>query len=167
MGYYDFYKNCCIAIAIASLSVLSSGLTPPVYAQPTRISTIKSNPKSSVEFVNRGRDRFQRKDYKGAVEDFDRAIILNPNDANAYYHRGLLLHELGDNLNAVLNFDRALQLNPRYADAYLRRAGARYNIGDRPGTIQDLQLAAKFFQSQGNTKGYQQAQNLMKRLSTW
>ncbi|KYC44100.1 hypothetical protein WA1_02880 [Scytonema hofmannii PCC 7110] len=156
-----------MAITIISLSALSSELTPSVYAQPTRTDTLKSNLNNSVDFLNRGRDRFQRGDYKGAVEDFNQAIVLNPNDANAYYHRGLLLHKLGDNLNAVLNFDRALQLNPRYADAYFRRAGARYNIGDRPGTIQDLQLAAKFFQSQGNTKGYQQAQNLIKRLSTW
>ncbi|KAF3884281.1 MULTISPECIES: tetratricopeptide repeat protein [Nostocales] len=167
MSYYDFLKNSCMGIAIASLSLLSSGLTPSVYAQTTPTSTVQSNPKSSVDFLYRGRERFQRKDYKGAVEDFDRAIILNPNDANAYYYRGLLLHELGDNLGAVLNFDRALQLNPRSADAYFRRAGARYSIGDRPGTIQDLQLAAKFFQSQGNAKGYQQAQNLIKRLSTW
>lgn len=163
MSYYNFLKNCCIAIAIASLSVFSSGQTSSAYAQQTQTSTTQA--KSSVDFLNRGQDRLQRKDYKGAIEDFERAIVLNPNNANAYYHRGRLLHELGDNLNAVLNFDRALQLNPRYADAYLRRAGARYNIGDRPGTVQDLQLAAKFFQAQGNTKGYEQAQNLIKRLS--
>lgn len=164
MGYYNFDRSCFIAIIFLSLSALNSGLTSPVHAQTTPTHTVTTIAQDSVYFLNRGRDRFQRKDYKGAIEDFNQAIILNPNNANAYYNRGLLFRELGDALSAVLDFDRALQLNPRYANAYFHRAGARYGIGDESGTIQDLQLAAKLFQLQGDTKGYQQAQNLIRQL---
>lgn len=164
MGYYNFGKSCCIAIIILNLSTEMGGLTPSVHAQTTRTHTIRNDSKGSVDLLSRGRNRFQHGDYKGAVEDFNLAIILDPNNANAYYSRGLLLHKLGDALSAVLDFDRALQLNPRLALAYFHRAGARYDIGNEPGTILDLQLAAKLFLLQGDTKGYQQAQNLIRRL---
>lgn len=153
-----------VAIIILSLSALTSGLIGSVHAQTTRTDTTSSNFKGSVNLLNRGRDRFQHGDYRGAIQDFNQAIILDPNNANAYYSRGLFLHKLGDALGAVSDFDRALQLNPRLAEAYFHRAGARYGIGDETGTILDLQLAAKLFLSQGNTKGYQQAQNLIKQL---
>ncbi|WP_460205504.1 tetratricopeptide repeat protein [Scytonema sp. NUACC21] len=164
MSYHKFDRSFCIALIILSWSALTGGLTLPVHAQTTRTHTVTTIAQDSVYFLNRGRYRFQRKDYKGAIEDFNQAIILNPNNANAYYNRGLLLRELGDALSAVLDFDRALQLNPRHANAYFHRAGARYGIGDESGTIQDLQLAAKLFQLQGDTKGYQQAQNLIRQL---
>ncbi|MBO3458983.1 tetratricopeptide repeat protein [Aetokthonos hydrillicola Thurmond2011] len=164
MGYYHFNKNFYIAILILSLSTLTNELTPSVHAQTVRTDTIRSNSKGEVNFLNRGRERFQRGDYKGAIADFNHALVLNPNDANVYYNRAVLLHELGDDLNAVSDFDRAIELNPRDANSYFHRAGARYGLGDQPGTIQDLQLAAKLFRAQGNTKGYQQAQNLIKQL---
>ncbi|MBD2773860.1 tetratricopeptide repeat protein [Iningainema tapete] len=118
---YAFELISCIAIIILGLSFLTSGLTSSVRAQTTRTYNIRSNPKSSVNFLKRGRDRFQQKDYKGAISDINQAIVLNPYNPNAYYSRGLVLHELGDFLNAVLDFDRALQLNPRYANAYFYR----------------------------------------------
>ncbi len=163
MGNHNLEKSCCIAMIILSLSTLTSGLIPSANAQAIQTNTT-TNSRSSVDLLNRGRDRFQHGDYKGAIEDFNQAIVLNPNDANAYYNRGLVLHELGDDLNAIWNFDRALQLNPRDGFAYLHRAGARYGLGDQPGTIQDLQLAAKLFQAQGDTANYQQAESLIKRL---
>jgi tetratricopeptide (TPR) repeat protein len=163
MVYY-FHKSCCIALIILSLSPLKAGLTLTVQAQTTQPPTTKTKPQSSVNHLNRGRERFQQKNYKGALEDFNSAILLNPKEANAYYYRGLILRTLGDTLGAVLDFDRALELNPRNASAYFHRAGARYAIGEETGTILDLQLAAKLFQSQGDTKGYQKAQNLMRQL---
>jgi tetratricopeptide (TPR) repeat protein len=164
MGYYHCFKNICyVAAIILSLSVVTNEFIPPVHAQTIDTDT-KSNPRDAADFLNRGRERFQRGDYKGAISDYNHALVLNPNDANIYYNRAVLLHELGDDLNALSDFDRAVQLNPRDANIYFHRAGARYGLGDEPGTIQDLQLAAKLFRSQGNTKGYQQAQNLIRQL---
>jgi tetratricopeptide (TPR) repeat protein len=162
--YYNFDRSCCRAIIVLGLFVLTSGLTPSVHAQTTRTHGVRNHSQGSVDFLNRGRNRYQRGDYKGAIEDYNQAIILNPDNPNAYYSRGLLLHQLGDAMSAVLDFERALELNPRYADAYFHRAGARYSLGEESGTIQDLQLAAKLFLSQGDTKGYQRAQNLIKQL---
>lgn len=164
MGNHNLEKSCCIAIITLSLSTLTSGLIPSANAQTFQTNTTATNSRSSVDLLNRGRDRFQHGDYKGAIEDFNQVIVLNPNNASAYYNRGLVLHELGDDLNAVGNFDRALQLNPRDGFAYLHRAGARYGLGDQPGTIQDLQLAAQLFKAQGDTKNYQLAENLIRRL---
>ena len=79
--YYNFDRSCCIAIIFISLSALTSGLTPSVHAKTTRTHTVRSSFQDSVDFLNRGCDRFQRKDYKGAIEDFNQAIVLNPYSA--------------------------------------------------------------------------------------
>jgi len=36
-----------------------------------------------------GNTKYELKDYKGAIQDYTKAIELNPNHANAYYNRGV------------------------------------------------------------------------------
>ena len=36
-----------------------------------------------------GKAKFNERDYRGAISDYDRAIELKPNDAEAYFLRGV------------------------------------------------------------------------------
>ena len=40
-------------------------------------------------------------DYRGAIDDFSKAIELNPNDGGAYYNRGLAKEALEDYRGAI------------------------------------------------------------------
>jgi tetratricopeptide (TPR) repeat protein len=165
MNYPDrsICKTSYTAIALLGMLAVLSGLPAVVHAQSVSITTSRS---SAFQLLLRGRERLQRKDYKGAFSDFNQAIILNPNDADNYVNRGFLLQQLGDQVSALSDFDRAVLINPRSAIAYFERGGTRYSLGDLTGGILDLQQAAKLFAQQGDRVNYQKAQNLIRQLRT-
>ncbi len=153
-----------VVISIFSISTVLSGFTPAVEAQSVN-NTSNMLAQGSVNLLKRGQDKFQRHDYRGAILDFNEAIVQNPNDANIYFNRGLVLYELGDELGALWDFEDAILRNPRHARAYFHRAGLRLSLGYRSGAMQDLQLAAKLFSEQGDKIGYQKAQKLLRHFN--
>lgn len=154
----------CIATIILGITTGMSGVTLTVHAQSAVPYTTTTFPGRALDLLKRGRERFQRGNYRGAIEDFNQAILLNPNDANIYFNRGLVLFKLGDQLGALDDFDSTLLRNPRYARAYFHRGGIRHTLGDEPGAIKDFRLAAILFQSQGDRTRYRQVQKLIKQL---
>src|SRR5207249_1592040 len=82
-----------------------------------------------------------RRDWDGAIADFDRAlqfdpklaqaygnraIELNPKLAGAYLNRGMAKAYKGDTDNTIADFNRALQLNPKLAPAYAGHGSANF-----------------------------------------
>ncbi len=51
--------------------------------------------KTATDFFDDGRKKYDEKDFKGAIADYDEAIRLNPDYANAYLHRGDTKIKLG------------------------------------------------------------------------
>lgn len=158
-------QKSCIVIATLGISTILSGLPPAVYAQSVTTHTTNTLHKGAVDLLKRGQDKFHKRDYRGAILDFNQAIVQNPNDANIYFNRGLVLYELGDELGALWDFDDTLLRNPRHARAYFHRAGLRLTLGYRSGAMQDLRLAAKLFSEQGDRIRYQKAQNLLRHFN--
>ncbi len=158
-------QRSCVVIALFGISIVLSGLTPAVRAQSVTTYTSNTLSRDTVDLLKRGQDKFQRGDYRGAILDFNQAILQNPNDANIYFNRGLVLYELGDELGALWDFEDTITRNPRHARAYFHRAGLRLSLGYRSGAMQDLQLAAKLFSEQGDRIRYQKAQNLLRHFN--
>lgn len=49
-------------------------------------------------------------DYVGAIQSYDRAILLDPNFARAYGNRGLVRANLGDGRGAIQDWQQAAKL---------------------------------------------------------
>jgi len=82
-----------------------------------------------------------RRDWDGAIADFDRALQFDPKLAQAYDNRGDAKTETGDFDGAIADFNRALQLNPKYAKAYDNRGLAKLSRGDLDGAMADFNRA--------------------------
>jgi len=85
-----------------------------------------------------------RRDWDGAIADFDRALQFDPKLAQAYDNRGDAKTETGDFDGAIADFNRALQLNPKYAKAYDNRGLAKLSRGDLDGAMADFNRALQF-----------------------
>lgn len=63
--------------------------------------------------------KYEKKDYQGALRDYNRAISINPNFAQGYGGRGTVKHmQLRDYRGALDDYNRAIQLRPDLAIVY-------------------------------------------------
>ena len=67
---------------------------------------------TAEDYYNKGISKFNIKDYKGAISDFNKTIILNPNYADAYINRGIAKKMTLDYIGAITDYNKAIQLNP-------------------------------------------------------
>ena len=47
-----------------------------------------SKKEAAEKYFKLGEQKYNKKDYQGAIADYDKAIELNPKYARAYYNRG-------------------------------------------------------------------------------
>jgi Flp pilus assembly protein TadD len=108
-------------------SVLMVLISVTVFAQQT-----------ADEYLKRGKELLEKKNYLQAQENFEKAIELNPNLAEAYYFRGRV--QLDDK-KADADFTKAIELKPDYAHAY---NALGYSLADRNLRLTEaLQLIEK------------------------
>jgi len=83
---------------------------------------------TAEEYYDRGNDRLDRQDYRGAIANFSRAIEINPRYEDAYFNRGVAKINLYDYYGAIADFKKVTEINPRNADAYFRMGALKYLI---------------------------------------
>ena len=98
-------------------------------------SALKLIPKDAKSFKIRGEARFANKDYKGAIEDYTKAIVLSPKNAKLYELRGDAKDSLYRFTSPIKNgtsiksdYSKAIVLNPNYDELYLKRG--KWTIDD-------------------------------------
>ncbi len=102
-----------------------------------------SNQKDAEAYSNRGNSKVELEDYRGAIQDYNKAIKINPNYAEPYSNRGNSKGELEDYGGAIQDYNKAIKINPNYAKAYITRGNAKYILGDKESACSDWAKAAK------------------------
>ena len=75
-----------------------------------------------------GEQKYNKKDYQGAIADLDKVIELNPKYFDAYNNRGVVKGKLKQHKKAIADFDKAIKLNPKDAQAYYNRGVAKKTL---------------------------------------
>jgi tetratricopeptide (TPR) repeat protein len=89
-------------------------------------------------FYNRGLERAESGDRRGAIGDYSQAIRFNPSDPRAHYQRGNAYYDQGELDAAIADYTRAIQRNSNYVEAYYNRGLAKYDRQDPRGAIEDF-----------------------------
>ena len=92
---------------------------------------------SAAAYNNRGVERTDRGDLKGAIADLTHALKLDKNYAIAYCNRGRARWKKRDMHGAIADLTRAIEIDPNDSKAYFHRALARTEIGQLDGAISD------------------------------
>ncbi len=79
-----------------------------------------SKPKTASEYLDRGCDKDDKRDSKGAIEDYTKAIELDPNYTEAYANRGWAKEELGDKEGAIADWQKAADLGDEEAAEWIQ-----------------------------------------------
>ncbi len=117
-------------------------------------STRKSATQRAEEYYRKGNGKVLQKEYKGALECFNKAIKISPSFSRAYYKRGNVKRLLNDNEGALADYNKTLAINPKLAEAFNNRGLVKYNLGDIQGGSQDLMRAGRL--------GYYHVYNVIK-----
>ncbi|MEK7484454.1 MAG: tetratricopeptide repeat protein, partial [Planctomycetota bacterium] len=126
---------------------------------------LKKNPQSAEDtkesnetffyfFYKRGQQKYELRDYEGAIQDYTEAIHLNPRFVLAYNNRGIAKFEKGDVDGAIQDYTQAIRINPQFVLAYNNRGFTKQAKGDFNGAIQDcteaLRINPQFYSAYNN-----------------
>jgi tetratricopeptide (TPR) repeat protein len=95
------------AIAVVQPSIAS---TISVSSQPSKTTNIAQDNESVNDYLRSGVKKYNSRDFKGAISDFDRAINLNPKFAMSYNNRGVAKYKLEDIVGAATDWYKAAEL---------------------------------------------------------
>ena len=109
---------------------------------------VKEKEKTSAEKVEEAKkyaksahEKYMNNDYKGAIEDYTKAIELNPKDDSNYKERGSVKKEIKDYQGAIEDYTKAIELDPNSSFSYSARGYAKAKIKDYQGAIEDYTKA--------------------------
>lgn len=112
------------------------------YALAEKYKT-KVNEISATNLMYSAKAKFEAKEYREAVEDFNSVITLDPTYALPYAYRGHCKVKLGNYGGAIEDFNKAVELRPGFDAAYVDRGYAKSLAGDLEGATDDFTKAIK------------------------
>lgn len=97
--------------------------------------------------------KIDRKDFRGAIADCDKAIKASPYLGESYQIRGTAKVAIGDYMGAIKDCNKAIEYKagPEFlAAAYTWRGTAKYQLGDRKSACDDWRRGGEM----GNSTAY-------------
>jgi tetratricopeptide (TPR) repeat protein len=86
------------------------------------IESQESAKNRAIAFGRRGLALFEKKDYDGAIADYDQSLALNPRQVTGFINRGNAWQAKGYNNRAIEDYNQAVRIDQKNAIAF-------YNLG--------------------------------------
>ena len=137
-----FLLSCFV---IPATSILDS--YKPIQAQQEtneskKLNSIIENAIEANFFFKRGKTKYSKKDYKGAIADLTIAIELQPSaDEKPYVYRAFSKEKLRDYSGSISDLTKAIELEPNQNFFYKNRAELKSYLQDFKGACIDLKQA--------------------------
>jgi len=105
---------------------------------------IKKQPDNAFAFNSRGIAKYDMQDFKGAVEDYSKAISLNKKYPGAYYNRAIAFFNVQNFQESLKDYNKAIELNPSSAKSFMGRGIIKMDVlHDFNGAIEDYTEALR------------------------
>ncbi len=112
---------------------------------------INNGSKNPELFYNRSLYYTDKKDYRKALLDINKAIAFKNNEDIYYYQKGVILQLLARKNIAISAYSRCIVINLEYQDAYARRAFLFEEIGEYDKAIADNNFLISHFRLRTDT----------------
>jgi tetratricopeptide (TPR) repeat protein len=105
---------------------------------------IESDSSMLYPYLERAFQRMEGGFYKGALEDYDRALEIQPKDPEIWLNRGHVREKLDDLKGAYSDYTKAIELNEKFEKAWLNRGNVLSKQGRIEEAIEDYTVAITF-----------------------
>lgn len=119
---------------------------------------------TAKDYVQKGRELLEKREYVEALVNLNKAIELDPNQSSAYYLRGNIKDNFEDKHGAMKDYNLAIEKNPKFADAFFARGNIKMALQDYYGAVDDYTAAitinenyVEAYFSRGKAKQFLQA----------
>jgi len=92
-------------------------------------------------FLNRSKIRSEEGDYRDALDDCNKAVLLNSRNPGAYCNRGVIFEKMEKVSESIKNYSLAISLNHKYSSAYYNRGSIFGVKGEYGKAIEDFSEA--------------------------
>lgn len=92
----------------------------------------------AVRYIALGEEAQRKQDYKGALENFIKLVLLSPNDESAWIKKGDAHYQLQDYQNALQSYSKAVALD-KVSLAYYKRALVHRELKDYAAAKSDFE----------------------------
>lgn len=130
-------------------SILKIETKDLILAKKYANKSLELDPLNADAYAIKGRLYAKEKDYKKAIDLFDKAISINNEIASYYYNRALAKTYLDRLESSIDDCDMAIKLNPIYSEAYLVRGISEAISGESESSMEDFRKAITFNSNYG------------------
>jgi len=131
-------------IALHNLAVESSKTGSYEQAEKQLTAAIQGDSTQSSSFAERGYYRLQRGDFKGALSDYNQAIVLSNTNPEIWFNRGMTKEKLKDFVGAYADYKQAIELQEDFTKAWLNRGNLFSKQGRYREAIEDYSVAITY-----------------------
>jgi protein O-mannosyl-transferase len=133
---YQYYILGLIGILTLYFSIMSWNRNAIWKNQDTLFAdVVLKYPRASTGYINLGNDKQDKGDFRGAIQEYDKALTINSNLGLALYNRGTAKYALSDWKGAMQDYQKALGINPKNYDIWSNLAGTKFQLKDYQGAI--------------------------------
>ncbi len=110
---------------------------------------IEKNPNLIYSYEERGFLRMKARNWKGALADFNQAILLDANDPDNWLQRGIVKEKLKDMSGALADYSQAIKLKDDYERAWMNRGNLLSKMNRLGEAIEDYTIAITHYPEYG------------------
>lgn len=145
-GYKPLLKKYFTAFLVVGFVFLSYRVTIRVNTWKDNMSlyndVLKKRPNVPIAYKNRGNVKLEKRDYAGALQDFEKSYQLDTTDKQVLNNIAAVYFATGNYEEAIRRFSYVIEKLPGNGIAYYNRGIAKFRINDKEGGLTDLRKAA-------------------------
>jgi tetratricopeptide (TPR) repeat protein len=101
----------------------------------------QDNPADPKTYYSKGNELFEQGEYEKAIENYNKALLLNPAFSECYFNKGLCYYNLKNFDQSIAEYTKALEFDPQNPIIYNNRGDAYYRKQDFQNAILDYDKA--------------------------
>jgi len=137
------------SLARHNLAVLGKSNSSAADTETLLTDAIEKNPRLPYSYAERGLVRMKAGNLKGALEDYDEAILLDPSDPDYWLNRGLIKEQSKDLNGALADYQQVITLKADYEKGWVNHGNVLVKLNRVAEAIEDYSVAITYYPEYG------------------